>query len=158
MKQQQQSTPRRRWSAVAVLAVILCSPAWFVLEAEEQTTVQAAPATQAAAQNGSQEETVTVSPLPGMVVSIDPATGRVREPSRAELEALKQAMSLQFRRTAPAFQPRQAASGMLSLVVAFDEMNYAVARYENGRAIPSCVEGLDKAADFLLQTSALEEK
>ena len=136
---------RPAWSPRGTVAVLLAGIATLALaapasRAEEPTDRAAEPVV----------ESVSVSPMAGVVAAIDPQTGKLREPSSGELQALRSAFALHFKRPSAAMQLKEDASGMLSMVVGGTEMSFSVARLgEQGEVVQACFDNPDDAARFL---------
>jgi hypothetical protein len=96
----------------------------------------------------------------GMRVAIDPRTGELRQPTRAQVKALeRQQPQARAARALAAVQIEQADG---SVMMAVDEslMNFSVGHVANGSAAFACVEGAAHAdLHFLsLPAPAAEEK
>jgi hypothetical protein len=116
---------------LALLLVFLASPAW----AAEETGTETAPAA----------STVTMPvTVAGMQVSIDPATGRLRQPTPAEARALSAAFQKAFGSNGLARKTvvRKDANGMLTAQVDFSLFDFSVAEIlPDGTVATRCVGG-----------------
>jgi len=92
----------------------------------------------------------------GMQVSIDPATGKIRQPTAAESRALSAPFAVKTATSAP--QIRQWADGTLSMSLTEDYLNvWLVQLNADGSASQVCVDGY-AAASTQPAGPALEEK
>lgn len=130
---------------LALLLALIASPAG----AAEETGNETAPA---AASTVSMPVTVA-----GMQVSIDPVTGRLRQPTAAESRALAEAFQKAFGHNGLTRKAvvQKDASGMLTLQVDFSQLDYSVAEIRpDGTVATRCVGGVAETA----ATAAPEEK
>ncbi len=96
--------------------------------------------------------------LNGMVVSIDPVTGRMRAPTPAERQQLAAAFKKQYGEPQPV-RVLAHRDGMLSAVLGVDHLDFEVATLRpDGTAELSCVDEPEQAVDLLLNGSTEEEK
>lgn len=117
----------------------------------------AAPATAA---GPAPAEAVRNVPVAGMQVAIDPATGRLRQPTPAEARQLLQGLQQMLKASPRAHVAEQHADGTLSLVLGDEYLSVALAKLGTGGAVAqACVDSTAAAERFLLDGGrALEEK
>ncbi len=119
------------------------------------------PATGPATTAPDQEELRVELPLVGMTVAVDPATGRLRQPTAAEARELAAQLAQKLRRTGPPPEPVLHRDGMLSLVLGLDYLDFMVATLDPaGNVTTACVEGSEMTSALGLAPAApaLEEK
>lgn len=91
----------------------------------------------------------------GMQVSIDPATGKIRQPTAAESRALSAPFAVKTATSAP--QILQWADGTLSMALTEDYLNvWLVQLNADGSANQVCVDGANASLQSI--APALEEK
>lgn len=133
--------------AGAAIAVLGTLP----LGAEEAPATSPPPATTAP----DQEEVRVELPLAGMTVAVDPATGRLRQPTAAEARELAAQLAQKLGRTGPPPQPVLHRDGMLSLVVGTDYLDFMVATLDPaGKVTTACLEGSQMASTLDLAPAA----
>lgn len=119
-------------SGLALLLALLAPPAW----AAEEAATDATPAASADAMP------VTVA---GMQVSIDPKTGRLRQPTAAESKALAEAFQKAFGHNGLTQKAvvKKDANGMLTMQVDFSLLDYSIAEIlPDGTVSTHCVGGV----------------
>lgn len=96
--------------------------------------------------------------LTGTTVSVDPVTGRLRQPTPAEMAALTQAMAARFGQ-AEHVAVEQAADGTLTAYLGETGLNVAIATVgADGQLRQTCVDDPAAAAALLAGGVALEEQ
>lgn len=134
MRNQQRKTSGVRWIA-ALGAVSLLA-------------VGAAGAAAAPAEKGDAK-------VQGMQVHVDPATGKLRQPSPAEVKALADAFRARVGRSAQSAQVTEYADGSVSAKLGPESLNVWVATVNpDGSITQACIEGSTAAP----AAPALEEK
>ena len=92
----------------------------------------------------------------GLQVAIDPATGKIRQPTTAESRALAGQFTAKSAASAPVFT--EWADGTISMVLTEDYLNvWLVGIDANGSAAQVCVDGY-AAGSTQVAAPALEEK
>src|SRR3954468_1672683 len=96
----------------------------------------------------------------GLRVYIDPATGRIKQPTEADKQALEKAMAPLFaNRLKKNVTVTQFADGTVSMSLAEQFLNVAlVTTNANGTLQAACVSSLDEATAVINAAPALEEK
>lgn len=95
----------------------------------------------------------------GLQVAIDPATGKIRQPTAAEFRALA-GMSMTMSKAAATSEPlvTQWADGTISMVLTEEYLNVWLVQLDaNGSAAQVCVDG-SAAGSAQLAAPAMEEK
>jgi hypothetical protein len=93
----------------------------------------------------------------GMQVAIDPGSGKLRQPTAAEIKALSAALGPMFHRSARSAQVNQLANGTLSFTLGTDSLNIWLAAVNpNGSLAQACFDSSAVAAGA--QPVALEDK
>jgi hypothetical protein len=104
-------------------------------------------------------EAVRSVPVAGMQVAIDPATGRLRQPTPAEARELLDGLRQMMKASPRAHVAQQHADGTLSLVLGAEALSVYVAKLgPDGSLAQACVGSPDEAARFLGAGAAMEEK
>lgn len=94
----------------------------------------------------------------GLQVAIDPATGKIRQPTAAESRAFAGQLTGQFMTKAATSEPQftEWADGTLSMVLTADYLNvWLVGLNADGSASPVCVDGFAAGS---AAAPAMEEK
>jgi len=96
----------------------------------------------------------------GMRVYIDPATGRIKQPTAAEVRALDEAIASLPMREMKSVQATQYSDGTVSIANPGDLMSYAMARINpDGSVSQACIDDAATADAFLNGAApAAEEK
>jgi hypothetical protein len=96
----------------------------------------------------------------GMRVYIDPATGRIKEPTEAEKQALEKAIAPLFgTHLKKSVVATQFADGTVSMSLGGQFLNVTlVTTNANGTLTQACVDGLDAATAVINAAPVLEEK
>jgi len=96
----------------------------------------------------------------GMRVYIDPATGRIKQPTAAEVRALDEAIASLPAREIKSVQATQYSDGTVSIANPGDLMSYAMARINpDGSVSQACIDDAATADAFLNGAApAAEEK
>ena len=96
----------------------------------------------------------------GLRVYVDPATGRIRQPTEAEKQALEKAMAPLFgNKLKKNLTATQFSDGTVSISLAGQFLNVTlVTTNADGTLQAACVDSLDAAAAALNASPALEEK
>lgn len=90
-----------------------------------------------------------------LVAGVDPVTGKLRQPSSAEYQALSEAMTKMFANTASSVTVTEYADGSMSADLGDAFMNMTLIRINpDGTTSEACVESLDQALEFFAQTPA----
>jgi hypothetical protein len=93
----------------------------------------------------------------GMQVAIDPASGKLRQPTAAEMKALSAALGPMFHRSAQSAQVNQFADGTLSFTLGTDSLNIWLAAVNpDGSLAQACFDSSAVAAGA--QPTVLEDK
>lgn len=96
--------------------------------------------------------------LTGTTVSVDPETGRLRQPTAGEMAALTQAMAAQFAHPEH-ISYEQAADGTITAHLGEAGLNVAIATVgADGQLRQTCVDDPAAAAALLASGVALEEQ
>lgn len=106
-----------------------------------------------------QSEITVELPFAGMTVAVDPATGKLRQPTPAQARELAKAMMAHFgKHAAEPVRVLQHRDGMLSAVLSPADMDFSVATVDaDGKLGFQCVDSVGKAAEATLATPTLEE-
>jgi len=95
----------------------------------------------------------------GMQVAIDPATGKIRQPTAAEIKALSTSLQTMLNRSAESVQINQGPDGTLSATLGTSYLNvWLAAVHPDGSIGQACVDSADSAAAALQPGPALEVK
>jgi len=96
----------------------------------------------------------------GLRVYVDPATGRIKQPTEAEKQALEKAIAALFpNRLKKNVTVTQFADGTVSMSLGGQFLNVTmVTTNPDGSLQAACVDGLDTATAVLAATPVLEEK
>lgn len=95
----------------------------------------------------------------GLQVAIDPATGKIRQPTAAESRALASQLEGQFMTKAAAPKVTGWADGTISVVLTADYLNvWMVQLNADGSVGQLCVDGYEAATAQPAGAPALEEK
>lgn len=133
MRNQQRKTSGARWIAALGTVALLAGAASAV----------AAPGAKAPAE------------ATGMQVFIDPASGKIRQPTPAEVKALVDAFRAQVGRSAQGVQVTEHADGSMSARLGVEALNVWIATVNpDGSVSQACIEGGHAAP----AAPALEEK
>lgn len=85
----------------------------------------------------------------GLVAGVDPATGKVRQPTAEEIQALSEAMNKMFSRSAASVTVTEYSDGMISAELGDAFQNMTLVRINpDGSKSEACVEGLEQALEF----------
>lgn len=142
MSNQQQMLSRGRLIAVAVAAT--CAFGAASLAAADGAKAAAAPKSQRVVVNQ-----VRVND-DGLKVFIDPATGKVRQPTPGEVQALDQALASLGDKSLKNIRATQYADGTVSIALNGAFMNSAVVRVNpNGTVSQACTDDAAAAAAFM---------
>lgn len=92
----------------------------------------------------------------GLQVHVDPATGKLRQPTPAEVKALADAFRAMISRSVQGVQVTEHADGSISAALGPETLNVWVATVNpDGSISQACIEGVSAAAPV---APALEEK
>jgi hypothetical protein len=95
----------------------------------------------------------------GVRIYVDPATGRIKQPTPAEVRALDQAIASLPSREVKSFQATQYADGTVSIALDGAFMNFALVRVnDDGSVTQACVDDAAAADAFLRGAPAAEEQ
>ena len=143
------------FSAVALLAASLASAQVYKAPESDVEAKSKAPVTLA-------PESVAVPSA--MRVFIDPATGKIRQPTAEEQQEFSRSIDRQLQSSGKTMTIKTTASGMRMMELDESFMNYSVVRVNaDGTLSESCVIGPKAAADLVLkpvkvETQKLEEQ
>lgn len=114
----------------------------------------------AAAEPASETAAVRSVPVAGMQVAIDPATGRLRQPTAAESRQLLEGLRQMLKASPRAQTAQEHADGSLSMVLGDEYLSVYLAKVgADGRLAQACVDSADAAERFMSATGpAMEEK
>jgi hypothetical protein len=140
----QEHKPSRRHAIAVALAAACLGAAASLAAAEGGRTDASANAAQRAVINQ-----VKVHD-DGLRVYVDPATGKIKQPTPAEVRALDQAIASLPSRELKSFQATQYSDGTVSIALNGAFMNYALVRINaDGSVSQACVDDAAAADAFL---------
>jgi hypothetical protein len=95
----------------------------------------------------------------GLMVAIDPATGKVRQPTAAETRALVAGIQTMTKASTAKLELKQFADGTMSVNLADTFLNVSMAQVQpDGSVRQLCVDSAADANSVLTATPALEDK
>jgi hypothetical protein len=93
----------------------------------------------------------------GSTAAIDPATGKLRQPTAAENKTLAEGVQAMLKISAPS-PLKQFADGTRSIVLGTSFLNISVAQAQNGMLRQLCIDNAQSAAALMNPTPASEDK
>src|SRR4051794_867361 len=94
----------------------------------------------------------------GMMAAIDPATGKLRQPTAAESKALAAGVESLLKSSASTLQAKQAAEGTMSVALGTSFLNIWIARVGRDGAIQQiCVDNAAQGSSLLATAAPLYE-
>jgi hypothetical protein len=95
----------------------------------------------------------------GVMAAIDPATGKLRQPTMAERRALAAGVQSMFKSSAKALQTKQTADGTMSVDLGTSFLNISIAQVgPNGAIQQICVDNAADANALLNSAPLYEDK